>query len=222
MLFGETAELLQQTDKWLKIRSLEDQYEGFVDSKQYILLSELDLEHWKTSRKRYFMPASMKSPRGLIQLPAGCFLKESFSISNQHYSIDSIMPSFSTWKQFAMSFLNTPYLWGGRSHYGIDCSGFSQQVMRFQKIELPRDASQQVLLGTEIAFHDRKEGDVAFFQNSTEKVTHVGILLEHNKIIHASGFVKIDNFTEKGIICLENNTMTHQFHSIKRYISIQI
>lgn len=218
MLFGEVAILLSETEKWLHIQSIEDDYVGFVDPKHYLSISEIELSYWKQSRKRFFTSVQCQSPRGIIHLPAGCFVKDNFTLNNQLYTVKSSAAPVSNWLQYAMSFLNVSYLWGGCSHFGIDCSGFSQQVMRFRKIELPRDASQQVLIGAEIAFLDRKEGDVVFFQNATGKVTHVGILLEHNKIIHASGFVKIDLFTQEGIICSETRKLTHLFHSIKRYL----
>lgn len=217
MLFGEVAELLAQTEKWLHIRSMEDSYEGFVDPKQFITLSEIEMEHWKLSRKRCFSSVLLNGPRGLISLPAGCFTKEHFTINNHFYQRQQVASNPSNWQQYAQSFLNVSYLWGGRSHYGIDCSGFTQQIMRFRNVELPRDASQQVLQGTDISFDNREIGDIVFFQNAQQKVTHVGILLEKDKIIHASGFVKIDTINKEGIICAETHQLTHVFHSIKRY-----
>ncbi len=215
-LFGETAEILQTTEKWLEVKLLEDGYIGFVDPKQFILISDIERENWCIGRSRYFHALTINTPREKMQLPAGCFVKDNFAINNQLYAISAKEQPFSDWKSYAASFLNVPYLWGGRSNFGIDCSGFTQQVMRFKKIELPRDASQQIHFGKNIPFEEREVGDIAFFHNASGKITHVGILLENNKIIHASGFVKIDTLTEEGIICHETQQITHLLNCVKR------
>lgn len=216
-LFGELALLIEQSEKWLKVQSLEDDYIGYVDPKQFIVISELEKENWKIGRKRYFQSVTLKMPRETMILPSGCFVKSNFSINNQLYSIQKEEQFFSDWKHYALHFLNTPYLWGGRSTFGIDCSGFTQQIMRFRKIELPRDASQQVSVGQKIAFEQRQIGDLLFFRNSNNKITHVGIVIDTYKIIHASGFVKIDTFTKDGIICAETGVLTHQLNCVVRY-----
>ena len=216
-LFGETAKLVHASEKWFEVKSLEDGYSGFVDPKQFIQLSEIEKENWLMGRTRYFHSLTLNTPQEKIQLPAGCFVKDNFTINNQLYAITTKDMPYSDWKSYALSFLNVAYLWGGRSNFGIDCSGFTQQIMRYKKVELPRDASQQVHLGTTIPFEQREIGDIAFFHNTTGKVTHVGILLEYNKIIHASGFVKIDSLTEEGIICSETQRHTHVLNCVKRF-----
>jgi cell wall-associated NlpC family hydrolase len=117
----------------------------------------------------------------------------------------------------ATSFLNTPYLWGGRTHFGIDCSGFTQAVFKLQGINLLRDASQQVDQGYAInLLQETKLGDLAFFENQEGNIVHVGILLNNEKIIHASGRVKIDFIDEKGIFSEELKRYTHKLKAIKR------
>src|SRR5207237_8643317 len=99
----------------------------------------------------------------------------------------------------------SPYLWGGRTHFGIDCSGFTQAVFKLQGTNLQRDACQQFEQGYTVnSLHETKLGDLAFFENADNKIVHVGILLNNEKIIHASGKVKIDSIDEKGIFSEES------------------
>ena len=118
--------------------------------------------------------------------------------------------------EIAEEYLNTPYLWGGKTPFGIDCSGLTQMVFRFLDINLPRDASQQLDYGSEIRFPDIEQGDVAFFENKDGKIIHVGICGKDRLIIHASGQVRIDHLSLDGIIHAETGLKTHNLHSIKR------
>ena len=113
-------------------------------------------------------------------------------------------------------------MWGGRTTTGIDCSGFTQMVYRSFNISLPRDSHEQAKKGKKIFSLDKSQlGDLAFFtKTNSKKISHVGILLKTNKIIHASGKVKINNIDEKGIV--ENQQHTHQLHSIKRIVKTKI
>jgi cell wall-associated NlpC family hydrolase len=116
-------------------------------------------------------------------------------------------------------YLNTPYLWGGRSVFGIDCSGFAQQVYRFFNKHLPRDASQQALQGEVVGFlQEAICGDLAFFDNEEGRITHVGILLDAQTIIHSSGRVKIDKIDNQGIFTTDKGERTHNLRIIKRYV----
>jgi len=116
----------------------------------------------------------------------------------------------------ATSFLNAPYLWGGRTHFGIDCSGFTQAVFRSQGVNLFRDASMQFEQGYGIDLHDAQLGDLAFFENAEKKIVHVGIMLNNERIIHASGKVKIDSIDEKGIYSEDQRRHTHKLTIVKR------
>ena len=122
-------------------------------------------------------------------------------------------------KKLTHTFLNTPYLWGGRSVFGIDCSGFTQLVFQCLKIPLLRDAYQQATQGQEVALEDARCGDLAFFDNEAGRITHTGILLNSNTIIHASGKVRIDTIDPQGIVRQDDGMRTHNLKIIKRLIN---
>lgn len=219
ILFGEVAEIIHQEEAWIQIKSLEDGYEGFVSNKQFVFINQQQLTQWKKDRYRLSFPSFIESKKGIIRLPIGCFLSKNgnFEIDDTLYLSQKEEKDIYNWQQFSMQFINTAYLWGGRTEWGIDCSGFTQQVLRFRKVELPRDASQQASLGNKVSFNNRKPGNLVFFQNEKGKIIHVGILLTEHKIIHASGHVRIDELTEKGIINIDTNAISHTFHSVRTY-----
>jgi cell wall-associated NlpC family hydrolase len=118
-----------------------------------------------------------------------------------------------------MTFLNAPYMWGGRSPFGIDCSGFTQAVYKLKRIKLLRDASQQSTLGEPLSFLTEAEpGDLAFFDNEEGLISHVGIITDQQHIIHASGKVRIDRIDHEGIYNDEEKRYTHLLRIIKRII----
>jgi len=121
--------------------------------------------------------------------------------------------------EMANLFLDAPYLWGGKTPFGVDCSGLTQTVFKTCGIPLKRDASQQVHQGETIDFiGDIKPGDLAFFDNANGDIIHVGIIMKHQKIMHASGKVRIDTLDHNGIFNKELGDYTHKLRIVKRYL----
>ena len=119
----------------------------------------------------------------------------------------------------AFMYLNAPYLWGGKTPFGIDCSGLTQMVYKLNGYKLPRDASQQATEGEPLSFIEESEpGDLAFFDNDEGNIIHVGLIMENNYIIHASGKVRIDRLDHLGIYNAETNRHTHKLRVIKKYV----
>jgi len=225
VIFGEHFKVLEIRKKWSKIRLAHDSYEGWICNKQWIEIEEdiykqLDKEVATITTdildiitKTHHQPIVIGSI--LPSYKSGHAL-----INNEMYQFDGLTtPGFIKKDKLvenALMYLNAPYLWGGRSPLGIDCSGFTQMVYRLQGVDLPRDAYQQAEVGTTLSFVEESEpGDLAFFDNTEGKITHVGIILEDNHIIHASGKVRIDRIDQQGIFNTEIGNHTHKLRLIK-------
>jgi hypothetical protein len=226
VLFGESFEILEWKDKWVQITTATDNYTGWVDRLQFSMLGHLAYKRLLQTPSpltyRAITQAWKISDNSIIYLPAGsslAFLEGTTSyIGNQKFEIIGEIGQTDTITNIAQSFLNVPYLWGGRTHFGIDCSGFTQAVYRLRGITLRRDASLQAEDGTLIdSVLKSKLGDLAFFEGSEERITHVGIILGNGKIIHASGKVKVDFLDAQGIYLEELKRYTHKLKVIKRY-----
>lgn len=213
LLFGESVDILDTKKNWTKIKCHYDNYEGWIDSKQYVLISDEDFEKRDTEviieRALYYNHQDEK------------FL---LSIGSE---VERVNPQESTPEnlrdyivEMALGFINVPYLWGGRSFFGIDCSGFTQIIYKANGIKIPRDAYQQAELGEVLDFvEEAQPGDLAFFENEDGKIIHTGIMLEGQKIIHAHGKVRIDELDSTGIFNKDLNKHTHKLRFIKRILS---
>lgn len=222
LLFGEVVELIEMHNQWVQIRTFSDNYEGYVDLKHLVFLREKDLSRWLDGLTvEQSWSRKLKGPEGVMRITRGAFRPSSeqatFSIAGNDYewideeeevSVDRIT--------LAKDYLNTPYLWGGKSTSGIDCSGFMQIIHRIAGINLPRDAKDQFEHGIEIDWSEREAGDLVFFKNANDKIHHVGLLINENEIIHASGYVRIDEITKAGIVRKLDGFLSHTFFCIKR------
>jgi hypothetical protein len=226
VLFGETFEIVEWVERWAKIITTVDNYTGWISRLQFTMLGhmayqQLKREHpaltygavtqaWKTSDNTIlYLPIA--SSLAFFEGNACKIDKEKFEIIGPKGDVENFVT-------IAKSFLNVPYLWGGRTHFGIDCSGFTQSVFKLHGINLKRDANLQAEHGHVVeSLQKAKLGDLAFFNNPEGRITHVGIMLNHWQIIHASGKVKINAIDEKGIYSEETKRYTHKLCVIKRY-----
>jgi len=225
LLFGEVATVLERDEQWIKIAVHHDSYEGWVDRKQVVEIEEGTFDKIALIKDRQAqIVLQLDTPWGKTVVFQGSPILSSdstFQIDEMKFSWFDGKPEVSDQSviQIAQSYFNAPYLWGGRTRYGIDCSGFTQTVFHQKGIELMRDASQQVKHGEKVAFEDLKAGDVVFFASEkTGNVTHVGIYLGEKSIIHAHGRVRIDELRPRGIYNLDEQYLSHQYFAARRYL----
>lgn len=216
LLFGESYKILESNNNWTKIKIDQDDYVGWISTNQHTEAYE-GYEPQLTLDKLTIASNSNEvlilSPGSLVEFNDKAIIGNSifkFSHSQDTRTVDDL-------ELIARSFVNTPYIWGGKTFMGVDCSGFTQIVFRIIGIALPRDSWQQAELGEEVKFGEHQKGDLAFFKNETGKITHVGICLDNDTIIHASGKVRIDDFIEKGIRHSDTGNVTHPLAFIKRF-----
>lgn len=230
LLFGDHYEIVDHASerKWLKIRIHYDQYEGWIDEKQhhavakeyyeYLNHAEFKITTDVSSSILYNKSRQMILMGSMIPISSSELFKmeEQFAFNGEAKNVGQ-KREYEFLKNAAMKYLNAPYMWGGKSSFGIDCSGFVQMVYKICGYMLLRDSSQQINQGKAVkALDQSKPGDLAFFKNKEDKINHVGIILEQDKIIHASGRVRIDHINEEGILNLESKIYTHQLAQLRR------
>ena len=223
VIYGDFFKILEQRKKQSKIRLAFDKYEGWIDNKQYIEINESE---YKTLSKE---PLKLSTDlvefiedenHQLFPIPIGTQLN-GLSLLNHNYEGNSINKKATKPNivKTAFTFLNAPYLWGGKTPFGIDCSGFTQMVYKLNGYKLLRDASQQATQGEALSFIEESQpGDLAFFDNNEGNIIHVGIIMKDNYIIHAHGKVRIDRLDHSGIYNVDKNIHTHKLRVIKKII----
>lgn len=212
ILFGESADILEVNKNWTRIKMHYDGYEGWMDTKQLKPVTGEDLARRKvTVVTEDFSSVLMNDGKTLLSMGS----EVDFPVVASRRSHDVRESIALTAKEF----LNVPYLWGGKSYFAVDCSGFTQLVYKIHDVRLPRDASQQAGVGESLTFvEESRAGDLAFFENAEGKIVHVGIMLENQRIIHASGKVRIDTLDSTGIFNKELNKHTHKLRVIKNVL----
>lgn len=223
VLYGETFKILEQRKSWSRIRLDFDKYEGWVDNKQYLEISKFDyltLKNQPLKLSTDLVDFIQDENKNLLTLSLGSCLN-GLPLLNHRYegsSVDKVIPKSELIKT-AFMYLNAPYLWGGKTPFGIDCSGFTQMVYKLNGYKILRDASQQASQGIALSFIEESEpGDLAFFDNNEGAIIHVGIIMADNYIIHAHGKVRIDRLDHSGIYNVDSKLHTHKLRVIKKII----
>lgn len=231
LLFGEGFEILDTQPKWVKVQMHHDGYVGWIDTTSFFTATFSDID--EEEKNIFFstdVTAIVNSSLGKQWISLGStlpqFRKNKFWLGETEFSFEgnalntsAIEHTENNIEELASKYLNSPYLWGGRSIWGIDCSGFTQMVFKMLGIKLKRDAYQQADQGLPVNFVDEaRTGDLAFFKNEEGKIIHVGMVLSKNRIIHASGRVRIDVLDHYGIYNKEKKSYSHQLRFIKRML----
>ncbi len=229
LLFGECYEVVAEEGNWRRLQLASDGYEGWIDYKQHTPVSEVYFQEWRQAvhpRAAELMQV-VSGAENPIPVGIGSYLpfykdgrmrvNDAFHHYSGAVSDPTVQATGALAMKYAEKFRKAPYLWGGKSPFGIDCSGFTQLVYGLCGYQLPRDAFQQVEHGQEVHFVSQTQpGDLAYFANSEGRITHVGLMLENEQIMHAHGEVRIDTLDHTGIYNSDLKRYTHQLRLIKR------
>lgn len=224
LLYGELFKVKEERKFWARIEMTFDGQEGWVSKKQFQFLSEEDFNQFNTEQtkelstdfishivtsKNIFQPITLGSRIDIIGL-----------LGHTHEgNSKKPIPKKSNLIETALLFLNSPYLWGGKTPFGIDCSGLTQMVYKINGYKLFRNTEKQATQGEALSFIEESEpGDLAFFDNTEGIINHVGIILKDNYIIHAHGHVRIDRIDHTGIFNTEEKIYSHKLRVIKKII----
>lgn len=233
LLFGDHFTIFETTDKWSRIITEYDEYEGWIDNKQYVHINQPAFNSISNQNSILGLEPCHKvlktDTNSVLYLMAGSRIPQTidnyFYLGDNRYKLlgEVANPNKhdfrSSIQRVLMFYLGAPYLWGGRSVFGIDCSGFTQMVFRQFGVKIRRDAWQQAEQGELLGFlQEAKTGDLAFFDNEDGRIVHVGVMIDNQQIIHASGRVRIDAIDNQGIYNAELKRYTHKLRIIRRLV----
>lgn len=231
VLFGEHYSVLKEDKGWLYVQMANDSYEGWIDKRMYHEIPREQKEQLDKNKSIYAFDLTNKVSKNHSSfhvvlgsvLPQYDAAHHNFKVYPKGYHIEgNVSAPLSEGEKrsnviaTASKYINSPYLWGGRSPFGIDCSGLTQMVFRLNNTELPRDSKEQSQLGKTVDLESAKAGDLAFFtKESEDAITHVGIILGNGEILHSSGTVHVDNIDSNGILCKESLTYSHKLKEVR-------
>ncbi len=221
LLYGEHFKVLERRKKWSKIRIAFDKKEGWAPNNQLTLITAEVYQELETNEPRFtsdivshickeehiLMPVVLGSNTNVLKILDHGFEGNSSAVSKQKSGL----------VETAIMYLTAPYQKGGKTPFGIDCSGFVQMVYKINGFQLFRDADEQSKQGIPLSFIEESEpGDLAFFDNHEGVIDHVGIILKDNYIIHVSGSVRIDRLDHTGIFNTTEKQYSHKLRVIKK------
>lgn len=232
LLFGEAFEILESFKGWVRIRSINDGYEGWIDQKLCLEEGNDEFIHSeeKTISNKLFSARKIDEEFPIKLCPGSTLYslnsnEGTFMLGSSKYKLltPPLGKESSDLREFlvelSQNYINAPYLWGGRSPYGIDCSGLTQVLFKQVGRSIPRDSGQQVNLGQTVEFIEMaKPGDLAFFDDEEGNIVHVGLIYPQGKIVHASGFVRVDFIDHQGIFSMNQNRYTHKLRVVKNIL----
>lgn len=231
LLFGETYQIMEELKDWIKIKTDLDDYLGWISQNQFVPWDGIFDNTKVLSVFPHVRALNLINNEQFFLLPGSIIHQTYEENSILHFKINNVAYQID-WNDYTQNntqntdlielanrFKNTPYLWGGKTFLGIDCSGFTQLLFKLQGIQLPRDAYQQSEIGEFVDFvNESMLGDLAFFKNDDSKITHVGLILGPGEIIHASGKVRKDIIDSYGIYNEQEGRHTHKLAFIKRML----
>lgn len=230
LLFGECAIItVIEKDGWIKVVGKNDAYTGWcrqahvqeIDEDQYYLEENNLTADWvnEVDYNGHLMHIPFGSSLTGMKNGHAHWRKSKVHYKGKVWEPATAKRDAKTIKQLAYTFLNTTYLWGGRSVFGTDCSGFTQVLYKFLNIPLLRDAAQQATQGEAVNFlQEACCGDLAFFDDEEGNIIHTGLLLNSFEIIHAAGKVKIDKIDSQGIVEADSGNRLYRLRIIKRFV----
>lgn len=223
LLYGEHFKILEVLGKWSRIHIASDSVEGWVDNRQYVQIEETAFYELRASKPVYsadLIEYIIDENSNLTAITLGAVLNYAPHLKHSHGgAFISGIKDKSNLIPMALLYLNAPSLWGGKTPFGIDCSGFTQMVYLLNGYSLPRNSAEQATQGEALSFIEESEpGDLAFFDNAEGIITHVGLMMKDNYIIHLYGKVRIDRIDHSGIFNTDLNRHTHQLRVIKKII----
>lgn len=223
LLYGEHFKVLEQRATWSRIRIAYDTCEGWIDNNQFLIISENDYTAFESEKPVFsadVVELITDRNQNLIPVPLGSVLNFVSFLQHAH---DGKKISGEVNKEnilnTAFLYLNAPHLWGGKTPFGIDASGFTQMVYKLNGYKIPRNAADQARQGESLSFIEESEpGDLAFFDDKEGVINHVGVMMNDNYIIHAYGKVRIDRIDHSGIYNADLRRHTHKLRVIKKII----